>query len=73
MLYWMVSRTDSSLTKEQLTHALLRNFDGLDEFDATEIFLSHIDVESLDKQNATSKNENKVCIDLYTCKLFKLS
>ena len=53
MLYWMVSKTDSPLTEKQLTHAILRNFDGLDEFDATKIFLSHIDSKSLVKQTVT--------------------
>ena len=62
MLYWMVSKTDSPLTEEQLIHAILRNFDGLDEFDATKIFLSHIDTKHLDKQPASSKpsKQNKV-------------
>ena len=42
MLYWMVSKTNSPLTKKQLDHAILRNFDGLDKFDAIDIFHSHI-------------------------------
>ena len=62
MLYWMVSKTDSPLTEKQLIHAIRRNFDGLDEFDATETFLNHIDYASLDKQPNTSETskENKV-------------
>ena len=63
MLYWMVSnKTDSVLTKKDLIHAIRRNFDGLDKFDATKIFLSHIDSKSLDKQTATSEpsKESKV-------------
>ena len=62
MLYWMVSKTDSPLTEEQLIHAILRNFDGLDEFDATKIFLSHIDPKSLLKQTTSSEvsKANKV-------------
>ena len=40
MLYWMVSKTNSPLTEKQLIHAIRRNFDGLDKFDATNIFLS---------------------------------
>ena len=51
MLYWMVSKTNSPLTEKQLIHAIRRNFDGLDKFDATKIFLSHI----LDMQTATSE------------------
>jgi len=52
MLYWMVKRTKKKstngksvyhpLTEQQLKHAIKRNFDGLNEFDATEIFLSKI-------------------------------
>ena len=59
MLYWMVSKTDSPLTEKQLTHAILRNFDGLDEFDATKIFLSHIDSKSLVKQTVTSEESKQ--------------
>ena len=54
MLYWMVSKTHSPLTKNQLIHAIQRNFDGLDEFNATKIFLTHI---KSDKQAATSDNK----------------
>ena len=48
MLYWMVSnsKADSPLTEEQLIHAIQRNFDGLDEFDATKIFLTHMECVS---------------------------
>lgn len=62
MLYWMISKTDLPLTKKQLIHAIRRNFDGLDEFDATKIFLSHIDSESLYIQPDTSElsKENEV-------------
>ena len=65
MLYWMVTKTDSPLTEKQLTHAILRNFDGLDEFDATKIFLSHIDSKSLVKQSATSKDSKENKVQLY--------
>ena len=54
MLYWMVSKTHSPLTKNQLIHAIQRNFDGLDEFNAAKIFLTHI---RSDKQAATSDNK----------------
>ena len=62
MLYWMVRKTDSPLTEDQLIHAIQRNFDGLDAFNATKIFLSHLDCRSLIKQAATSETskENKV-------------
>ena len=40
MLYWMVSKTNSPLTEKQLIHAIRRNFDGLDKFDAAKILLS---------------------------------
>ena len=51
----MVSKTNSPLTEKQLIHAIRRNFDGLDKFDATKIFCSHIDCKSLDAQTATSE------------------
>ena len=62
MLYWMVSKTDSPLTEKQLIHAIQRNFDGLDEFDATKIFLKHVDSETLVRQTAFSEppKEDKV-------------
>ena len=62
MLYWMVSKTDSPLTKKDLIHAIRRNFDGLDKFDATKIFLSKMDSKSLDTQTAPleSSKESKV-------------
>ena len=64
MLYWMVSKTDSPLTEKQLIHAIQRNFDGLDEFDATKKFLNHIDSKALVKQSGISdpSKENKVRI-----------
>ena len=45
MLYWMVSKTKSPLTKKQLIHAIKRNFDGLDKFNATKIFLDDDNVD----------------------------
>ena len=62
MLYWMVSKTDCPLTEKQLIHAIRRNFDGLDEFDATEIFIRNVDSKTLVKQSATSdpSKENKI-------------
>ena len=64
MLYWMVSKTDSPLTEKQLIHAIQRNFNGLDEFDATKIFLNHVDSNALVKQSGISdlSKENKVHI-----------
>ena len=67
MLYWMVSKTDSPLTMNQLIHAIQRNFDGLDEFNATKIFLTHIKPDkqaatSDIKQIATSADNNEVTI-----------
>ena len=64
MLYWMVNKTDSPLTEKQLIHAIQRNFDGLDEFDATKMFLNHIDSKALVKQSGISdpSKENKVHI-----------
>ena len=61
MLYWMVSKTDSpptepSLTENQLIHAIRRNFDGLDKFDAAKIFLSYIDSKHLGTQTESSKD-----------------
>ena len=58
MLYWMVSKTKSPLTRSQLIHAIQRNFDGLDEFNATEIFLTHINSKISNKQTSAS-TENK--------------
>ena len=59
----MVSKTDSRLTGKQLIHAIQRNFDGLDEFDATKTFLKHVDSSALIKQSSISdpSKENKVC------------
>ena len=67
MLYWMVSKTNSPLTEKQLIHAIQRNFDGLDEFDATKIFLSHIDCKILDKQAEVYvlSKEHKVHASIY--------
>ena len=60
----MVSKTDSPLTEKQLIHAIQRNFNGLDEFDATKIFLNHVDSNALVKQSGISdlSKENKVHI-----------
>ena len=69
MLYWMVSKTDSPLTEKQLIHAIQRNFDGLDEFDATKIFLEHVDSNTLVKQSGIfdPSKENKVDpVSVYT-------
>ena len=71
MLYWMVKKTKkvnkagepiySPLTRQQLKHAIKRNFDGLHEFDATEIFLSETNFpDSVDEANTLSGEEKKV-------------
>ena len=52
----MVSKTDSPLIEKQLIHAIRRNFDGLDKFDAAKIFLSHIDSRHLTMQTKSSKD-----------------
>ena len=77
MLYWMVKETEridengfpiySPPTEKQLIHAVQRNFDGLDEFNTTEIFLSHIPI--FNKTDTTEKGtENiKVIYILCTC------
>ena len=63
MLYWMASKTDSPLTRNQLIHAIHRNFDGLDEFNAAKIFLFHI--EESDKQTTTTKSSKELEVHLY--------
>lgn len=67
MLYWMVSKTNSPLTEKQLIHAIRRNFDGLDKFDATKIFLSHIDSKHLGTQSEPSKDSK---VQFHTAKLY---
>lgn len=42
MLYWMVRKTNQLLTMTQLEHAVKRNFGGLDEVDAVDIFKMNI-------------------------------
>ena len=45
-----------SLTKKQLKHAVQRNFDGLDNFDASAIFLSQVEEsECFKKQDTNDK------------------
>ena len=53
MLYWMVSKTESPLKRSELIHAIQRNFDGLDEFNSTEIFLTEIKSQILEIQAST--------------------
>jgi len=71
MLYWMVKETErriesgkliySSLTEKQLIHAVQRNFDGLDEFNATEMFIKEL--PSCNKADTTEQDtENKKVI-----------
>ncbi|XP_053495453.1 E3 ubiquitin-protein ligase rnf213-alpha [Ictalurus furcatus] len=68
MLY--VFSRDSYLSSEQIVHAVLRNFSGLDNVDALKIFAKtlHIkpcldDLSTLDlvRQNITSKAQNEDC------------
>ena len=65
----MVSKTDSPLTEKQLIHAIQRNFDGLDEFDATKIFLKHVDCNALIKQSSTSEPSKESKVQSYSLSL----
>ena len=56
----MVSRTKSPLTPKQLIHAIQRNFDGLDEFDATKIFLDNVNTKTLLQPFSEASKANKV-------------
>ena len=60
MLYWMVSKTESPLTERQLVHAIQRNFDGLDKFDTTKIFLDNVDSKALVQSFSKSSKADKV-------------
>ena len=53
------SETKSALSTKKLIHAIQRNFDGLDEFNATEIFLTHIAHIDSDEQQTSASAENK--------------
>lgn len=53
----------SPLTKQQLIHAIKRNFDGFHQhqFDATEIFLTETNIsDSVEGTNTLSEEEKKV-------------
>ena len=52
----LTKKPDSPLTEKELIHAIRRNFDGLDKFDAVKIFLSHIDSKDLGTQTESSKD-----------------
>ena len=43
MLYWMCASTDCEPSDKQLEHAIKRNFGGLEELNAYEIFLKHLE------------------------------
>ena len=51
MLYWMIKKTNKSLTMKQLEHAVKRNFGGLDnnEVDALQIFKKRIHIPHVNR------------------------
>ena len=39
MLYWLMMKSETELTKAQLEHAIKRNFSGYDEFNPFDMFV----------------------------------
>ena len=63
----LTKKLDSPLTEKELIHAIRRNFDGLDKFDAVKIFLSHIDSKDLGTQTESSKDSK---VQFYAATLY---